>query len=100
MLYLKADHNFVGEPFFEFDEQEIHVANHVNGYFALENLFFYFDLSLVKRSDGSNLKMSKIVEFYKSYDMAYMVWAILYESYKCLVIRFEFYFKNVEFVHF
>lgn len=53
-LYLKVDHGWVVEPFFEFDVQEIHEANLANEYFVLVNLFFCVDLSLVKRSDGPN----------------------------------------------
>ena len=55
----KVDHGLVGEPFFEFDEQEIHEANLANGSSSLANIFFYFDLSLVKRNEGPNFQMSK-----------------------------------------
>ena len=49
----------MGEPFFEFDEQEIHEANLANGGPFLANIFFYFDLSLVKRNDEPNFQTSK-----------------------------------------
>ena len=57
--YLKVDRDLVGEPFFEFDEQEIHEANLANGGPFLANIFFYFDLSLVKRNDEPNFQTSK-----------------------------------------
>ena len=48
----------MGEPFFEFDEQEIHEANLANGSSSLANIFFYFDLSLVKRNEEPNFQRS------------------------------------------